>query len=140
MARSREQRRGGASRPTADRAQRDEAIDDRYRERPGLRELYESGQIDRGAYEKAERLRAAGPPARPSRALVAAFRTERERQGLSLADIAERTGMDRAAIHKLEIGVSRNPTIATLDRYAEALGVRIEWSLKAVGAGDSALA
>jgi transcriptional regulator with XRE-family HTH domain len=71
---------------------------------------------------------------------VAALRAERERQGLSLADIAERTGIDRAAVHKLEIGVNRNPTLATLNRYAEALGVRIEWSLKAIGAGESALA
>ena len=70
--------------------------------------------------------------------MVAALRAERERQGLSLADIADRTGMDRAAIHKLEIGVSRNPTLATLNRYAEALGVRVEWSLKAVDATESA--
>jgi DNA-binding phage protein len=139
MARSRERNGGGASEPTADRAEREDAIDERYRRRPSVRELYESGQIDREAYEQAERLRAAGPPARPSRTLVAALRAERERQGLSLADIADRTGMDRAAIHKLEIGVNRNPTLATLNRYADALGLRVEWSLKAVGAGGDAV-
>jgi DNA-binding phage protein len=138
MARPRGRSGGGASKPAADRAERDEAIDERYRTHPSLRELYESRQIDREAYEHAERLRAAGPPARPSRTLVAALRAERERQGLSLADIADRTGMDRAAIHKVEIGVSRNPTLATLNRYAEALGVRIEWSLKAVDVEESA--
>ena len=53
--------------------------------------------------------------------LIAALRAERERQGLSLADLAERTGIDRAAIHKLEIGVNTNPTLATLSRYAGAL-------------------
>jgi transcriptional regulator with XRE-family HTH domain len=47
--------------------------------------------------------------------------------------------MDRAAIHKLEIGVNRNPTLATLNRYAAALGIRIEWSLKPVDEGESAL-
>jgi transcriptional regulator with XRE-family HTH domain len=87
-------------------------------------------------YEVAARLRAAGPPAQPSRTVVAALRAERERQGLSLADIADRTGMDRAAIHKLEIGVNKNPTLATLSQYAEAIGVRIEWSLKAIDAGS----
>jgi DNA-binding phage protein len=123
----------------ADRAEREDAIDGRYRRRPSLRSLYESGQIGREAYERAERVRAAGPPTRPSRTLIAALRAESERQGLSLADIAERTGIDRAAVHKLEIGVNRNPTLATLNRYADALGVRIEWSLKAVDAGGTAV-
>ena len=48
---------------------------------------------------------------------------------MSLTDIAERTGMDRAAVHKLEIGLNRNPTYTTLDRYADALGVQIAWAL-----------
>ncbi len=122
----------------ADRAKREEAIEALYRHRPSLRSLHENGQIDREAYERAERLRAAGPPARPSRTLIAALRAERERQGLSLADVAERSGMDRAAIHKLEIGVSRNPTLATLNRYAEALGVRVDWSLTPIDKGETA--
>jgi len=77
-------------------------------------------------------VRASGPPARPFRELIAALRAERERQSLSLADVAERTGMDRAAIHKLEIGLNSNPTHATLTRYASALGSRIEWHLKTI--------
>jgi transcriptional regulator with XRE-family HTH domain len=47
--------------------------------------------------------------------------------------------MDRAAIHKLEIGVSKNPTLATLNRYADALGASVEWSLKTVDKGETAL-
>jgi DNA-binding XRE family transcriptional regulator len=123
----------GANAPggsTAARIARDDAIEKRYRHRPNLRGLYESGQIDQEAYSRAQRLCAAGPPARPFRELIAALRAERQRQGLSLADLAERTGMDRAAIHKLEIGLNRNPTLATLTRYAGALGARIEWALK----------
>ena len=80
-----------------------------YAGRPSLRALYESSQIDRKAFEGAEWLRAAGPPQRPFRDVIAALRAERERQGLSRADLAERTGIDRAAIHKLEIGVNTNP-------------------------------
>jgi transcriptional regulator with XRE-family HTH domain len=98
--------------------------------------LYEGGHIDREAFGGAERLRAAGPPQRPFRDLIAALRAERERQGLSLADVAERSGIDRAAIHKLEIGANTNPTLATLTRYAGALGARIEWNLKTTAAGE----
>ena len=38
----------------------------------------------------------------PLRHVLAALRAERERQGLSLADINERTGIDRAALSRLE--------------------------------------
>jgi transcriptional regulator with XRE-family HTH domain len=81
-------------------------------------------------------VRASGPPGRGFRELIAALRAEREQQGLSLADVAERSGMDRAAIHKLEIGLNANPTQATLTRYAHALGIRIEWRLERIDAGE----
>jgi len=125
---------------TADRNNRDDALEERYGLRPSLRELYESGQIDREAYEKANRLRTEGPPDRPFRDLIATLRAERERQGLSLTEIAERTGIDRAAIHKLEIGLNKNPTCATLARYADALGARIQWNLELGDQGKAARA
>lgn len=43
--------------------------------------------------------------------------------------------MDRAAIHKPEVGVSKNPTLSTLNRYADALGASVERSLKTVDKG-----
>jgi transcriptional regulator with XRE-family HTH domain len=49
------------------------------------------------------------------------LRAERERQGLSLSDLQERTGIDRGALSKLENAKEPNPTISTLQRYAEAL-------------------
>ncbi len=58
----------------------------------------------------------------PIRQVLAALRAERERQGLSLADIQERTGIDRAALSRLENNEDANPTLATLERYAEAIG------------------
>lgn len=58
----------------------------------------------------------------PLRQVLAALRVERERQGLSLADINERTGIDRAALSRLENNEDSNPTLATLERYADALG------------------
>jgi DNA-binding phage protein len=127
---------GGPDESTSDRIARDEAIASSYRSRPSPRALAQSGQIDQQACEQAERVRASGPPARPFRELIAALRAERERQGLSLADVAERSGMDRAAIHKLEIGLNANPTYATLTRYASALGTRIEWHLERIDAGQ----
>jgi DNA-binding phage protein len=130
MAKSRKavHKESGAS--TADKSLRDEIIAKTYSKQPSPRALSKSGQIDQRAYEQAERVRASGPPPRPFRELIAALRAERERQGLSLADLAKRTGMDRAAVHKLEIGLNSNPTHATLMRYATALGARIEWQLK----------
>lgn len=58
----------------------------------------------------------------PLRQVLTALRAERERQGLSLADINERTGIDRAALSRLENNEDANPTLATLERYAEAVG------------------
>jgi ribosome-binding protein aMBF1 (putative translation factor) len=60
---------------------------------------------------------------------LAALRLERERQGLSLTDIQQRTKIDRATISKLERGEIPNPTVATLRTYAAALGKRLSWSL-----------
>jgi DNA-binding XRE family transcriptional regulator len=69
---------------------------------------------------------------------LAGLRRERERQGLSLTDMAERTGIDRATISKLETGKIGNPTIGTLRTYAKALGRRLAWSLDMVAKGDVA--
>jgi ribosome-binding protein aMBF1 (putative translation factor) len=72
------------------------------------------------------------PPARPDPELIealAALRLERERQGLSLSDVSERSGIDRATISKLETGKIANPTVGTLRAYAKALGRRLAWTL-----------
>src|SRR5262245_25200277 len=46
----------------------------------------------------------------------------REEIGLSLADLTERTGMDRSAFSKLETEQRPNSTVETLVRYAKAAG------------------
>lgn len=53
------------------------------------------------------------------------LKAEREAQGVSLADVAARTGMSRGAISRLENMVDSNPTISTLMRLAEALGKQL---------------
>lgn len=65
---------------------------------------------------------------------VAGLRLERERAGLSLADVAERTGLDRATVHRIESGKVPNPTYSTLKAYAAALGCRVGLSLERVTA------
>ena len=62
-------------------------------------------------------------------AALAALRAERERQGLSLSDVSERTGIDRATLSKLETGKVTNPTVGTLRALAHALNKQLSWSL-----------
>jgi DNA-binding XRE family transcriptional regulator len=59
------------------------------------------------------------------RPFLAELKQARERAGLSLADIAGRCGIDKAALSRLENGQNPNPTLDTLWRYAAALGKRL---------------
>ncbi len=75
------------------------------------------------------------PPAVPDAdlsSLLAALKSERERRNVSLSEMHERTGIDRATISKDENGHVPNPTWATLRAYARALGLRISASLEPV--------
>ncbi|MBV8488419.1 MAG: helix-turn-helix transcriptional regulator [Planctomycetaceae bacterium] len=48
------------------------------------------------------------------------LRAERERQGLSLSDLSQRSGIDRATLSRLETGKVSNPTVGTLRAVARA--------------------
>jgi DNA-binding XRE family transcriptional regulator len=100
-----------------------EAIREQFRrERPSLKKLRELGDVDdvvtQGEYVSLL-------------AMLAALRKHREAKGLSLADVAQRSGMDRSAISRLENGVYLNPTLDTLYRYAAAIGAEIAFSVRA---------
>ena len=56
--------------------------------------------------------------------LGAALRTMRERRRLTQEQLAERSGLSYKFIGEIERGLG-NPTIETLDRLAEALGVGV---------------
>lgn len=58
-------------------------------------------------------------------AYALAIREHRQAQGVSLAQLSERTGMTRAALSRIENGLNVNPTVETLRRIGEALGLRL---------------
>lgn len=63
--------------------------------------------------------------------LMAKFKASRESQGLTLADVAERMGIDPPALSRLETGKTLNPTLATLHKWADALGRSLKIDLSA---------
>jgi transcriptional regulator with XRE-family HTH domain len=53
--------------------------------------------------------------------------TARTQSGLTQAQVAERIGTTQSAVARLESGTHRHsPSIATLQRYARALGCRLD--------------
>jgi DNA-binding XRE family transcriptional regulator len=58
------------------------------------------------------------------------LKSERERRGLSLADMMRLTGMSRESISRLENDPKPNPTMLTFARYADALGLELHFSAK----------
>jgi DNA-binding phage protein len=66
--------------------------------------------------------------------ILADLRLAKETQQLSLNDLQNRTGMDRAQLSRLfsESAAAANPTIQTLERVAAAFGKRVVLSLQDV--------
>lgn len=106
---------------TAEDRARHKAIREKFKNKPSLQELVASGEFNDpmplGDYLAI--LEA-----------VAALKKAREAAGLSLTEVAERSGIDRAQLSRIENGQHMNPTISTLQRYARALGLRWVWSLQ----------
>lgn len=63
------------------------------------------------------------------RSVLHDLKAERERQGLSLADVSARSGIDKGALSRLENAANANPKLDTLTRYADALGVKLRISV-----------
>lgn len=57
----------------------------------------------------------------------------RAKAGLSQSDVAERMGTSQPTVARLESG--HKPSLKTLERYAEAVGMKVEISLVVVGQG-----
>jgi DNA-binding XRE family transcriptional regulator len=91
------------------------------KEKPSLDDLVRTGECDPDA------VLTMGMYFDVQKALQALKQT-RKRRGLSIGDVAQRSGLDRAVISRLENGKQDNPTVATLMRYAAAIGKRFIWT------------
>jgi ribosome-binding protein aMBF1 (putative translation factor) len=63
---------------------------------------------------------------------IRSLRQARESAGLSLDEVASRSGIDKAQLSRLENGKVPDPRPSTLSRYALAIGKRLAWSLEDV--------
>lgn len=89
-------------------------------ERSRMREI--RAQVEQDLPELMAKGRALKAAHRQSRSILEQLKALRLAQGLSLQQMQERTGIGRAALSKLERAEHANPTLATLSRYASALG------------------
>ena len=60
---------------------------------------------------------------------ITTLKQAREADGVSLAELARRTGIDETHLTHLENAEAPDPTAATLTRYAEALGRRMVFAV-----------
>ena len=114
---------------SAEEIARHKAIRERFqKEKPTLEQLVASGEYNEplpmGEYLSI-------------RLAVSALKIAREAAGLSLADVAEKAGIDKSALSKIETGQHMNPTVSTLCRYAHALGKHWTWTLEDEAAAPS---
>jgi DNA-binding XRE family transcriptional regulator len=116
-----------ANRQTAAARARERAVrEELQRTKPSLDDLVRAGDCDPDA------VMTMGMYFDVQRALQA-LKRDRERAGLSITDVAERSGLDRAVVSRLENGKQDNPTVATLMRYAAAVGKRFLWAYEELG-------
>lgn len=60
-------------------------------------------------------------------ALLDEFLRARSEQGLTQAEVAARIGTTQSAVARMESGLGKHsPSLATLSKYAEALGCKLE--------------
>ena len=70
--------------------------------------------------------------AQQNRELIQRLRAAREAAGVSLAELQDRTGIRKSALSRLENSKAPNPTLASLQRYAEAIGFELAISLNRI--------
>ncbi len=107
---------------TAEETAGEQRIQELFQDRPSVEILLERGEID------PERIMT-GTAEESLLEALSALRQARQSRGLSLSEIARRSGIDLASLSRLETGKNPNPTFETLSRYADAMGFRLELSL-----------
>jgi DNA-binding Xre family transcriptional regulator len=97
------------------------AVRDRFqRERPSLDDLVASGKYSAPIRQ---------PDLLMMLELAAALKQVRKDRKLSLTDLARRSGIDKAALSRIENGQNVNPTIGTLETIARSLGTQLRFQL-----------
>ena len=118
-----------ANRKSTEERARERSVRRKLQEsKPSLDDLIQSGACDPDA------VMTMGMYFDVQRALQA-LKRERKRCGLSIGEVADQSGLDRAVISRLENGKQDNPTVATLMRYAAAIGKRFLWCFEDAAAG-----
>ncbi len=84
------------------------------------RDAFLSRQMKRRGFAKAYAERA------PEYALLREILVARARSGLTQEAVARRMGTTKSAVSRLESATAHAPSVATLKRYAEAVGHRLE--------------
>lgn len=67
--------------------------------------------------------------ARSENRLIRELIAVRQRRGLKPADVARAMGVDRSVVTRFESG-GTNPTMGTINRYAEAVGAMIRYTVE----------
>ena len=108
---------------TPEDRQRHKMIRETFKDRPSIEELFARGELSGNPMTLGAYLNL--------RLLVRSLRPMREQAQLSLADLSQRSGMDKAMLSRLENGRVPNPGIETISRYVNALEKDIEWRVVA---------
>lgn len=53
---------------------------------------------------------------------------ERKRQGMSIAELAEKANLPKGTIEKILFGIVKNPRVDTMQAIERALGIAPEWT------------
>ena len=106
---------------TADDRSRHKAIRDKFKDKPTIEALVAQGELSGQPVSLGSYLNL--------RLIVHNLRKIREQAHLSLADISERSGMDKAMLSRLENGHVANPGIETISRYLDAMNKSLEWRI-----------
>ena len=86
-------------------------------------------EIDREKPDISARIRARIAELTDLAKVFAELKKVREAKGLSLTDMQEATGIDKASLSKLETGQRANFTLETVLRYADAVGKHVQFAL-----------
>ena len=103
-----------------DRA-RHKSIRETFKDKPTIDELVAQGELSGQPVSLGSYLNL--------RLIVGSLRKIREQANLSLADISERSGMDKAMLSRLENSHVANPGIETISRYLDAMDKSLEWRI-----------